>query len=314
MEAQIDNFSDAIDTLLLENRIDEAIDAFEMEDDNFQRVQCENNALEDLLMLYNSALSEKKDMLVLHLTLSAENPRISAAELQKALVRLCRLDNSNLAIQLLLKYYHSRIAMGVQQLQRSKMFLHGLYIKELAKFVFSMISQAARGIVMLYGEPSPYVAELIHWAREETKVFVASLNTYFKSVSEISDILFTAVEALLFAISNCSLLETQRLMLKPCLIKHIRPCMEEVLQIRVDHLKKVLGIFIASDTWVLGRYLISGIVNEWNSSMDFGQQPEYCLLTNSGRQFVTLLLVLQITFFFFGSTISRIKLSLENRI
>ncbi|XP_031276926.1 exocyst complex component EXO84B-like [Pistacia vera] len=290
LEAHIGDLSEAMGILLAENRIDEAMNILEMEDENFQRLQYDDNYDEsDVLLLYDSAISEKRDMLMLQLTLMAENPRISAPELQKTLVQVCRLGDSHLATQLLLKYYHSRIATGIHNLQGSKSYLHGVYIRELAKFVFSMISQAARSFAMLYGETSPYASELIQWACEETEVFVAYFNKYVKPISEMSGGLSTAVEAVQFAMSICTLLESHRLVLRPCLIKEIRPCMEEVVQIHIDHFKKVIVIFTATDAWVLGRYIVSRILNEEGSSVVVGQQPEYCLLTNSGRKFITLL-------------------------
>ena len=90
-------------------------------------------------------------MLTHQLTLVAENPRIAAPELQMALDGLCRLGDSHLATQLLLEYYHLRIATGVHDLWCSKTYLYGIYIRELAKFVFSMISQASRSFIMLHG-------------------------------------------------------------------------------------------------------------------------------------------------------------------
>ncbi|XWS36470.1 hypothetical protein CRYUN_Cryun20dG0088200 [Craigia yunnanensis] len=288
LAVHIDNISETLDILMLENRVDEAIAILKMEDENLQRMQFEDNSPVDLLLLYNSVISEKKAMLTLQLTLSAENPRISAAELQKVLVGIRRLGDSHLATQLLLKYYHSRLATGIRNLQCSQSFLDGLYVKELAKFVFSMISQAARSFMMLYGETSPHASELIQWVREETKSLVASFDKYVKSSSDITGGLSAAVEAMQFAMSYCSLLKSQRLFLRPYLTKHIRPCMEEVLQIHINHFKKVISMFTATDDWVLGRYLISGILSEGNF-MVVGQQPEYCMLTNSGHKFVTLL-------------------------
>lgn len=291
LDLHINDVSETLDFLLLENKIDEALAIIELEDENFQWLQFERNAPSDVLMLYNSAIRQRKAMLTQQLTLVAENPRITASELQKALVGLCRLGDTHLATQLLLEYYHVRIATEVQNLQCSKSYLYGIYIRELAKFVFSMISQATRSFVMLHGEASPYASELIHWACEETQVFVVCFNKYVKSISEISGGLATVVEAVQYAMLFCSLLENQTLVLRPYLIKHIRPCVEEVLQIHIEHYKKVFGIFTATDSWVLGRYLVSGIVNEGCSSMVVGQQPEYCLLTSGGRKFVTLLQV-----------------------
>ncbi|MBA0741635.1 hypothetical protein Gogos_014770 [Gossypium gossypioides] len=288
LAVHINSISETLDILMIENRMDEAIAIIQRADENLQRMQFEDNSPVDLLLLYNSAIAEKKAMLTLQLTLSAENTRISAAELQKVLVGICKLGDSHLAIQLLLKYYHSRLATGRHHLQSSQSFLDGLYVKNLAKFVFSMISQAARSFMMLYGETSPQASELLQWAREETKLFVASFNKYVRSSSDVTEGLSKAVEAMHFAMSYCSLLKSQRLFLKPYLIKHIRSCMEEVLLIHIDHFKKVISMFTATDDWVLGRYLISGILSEGNY-MVAGQRPEYCILTNSGRKFITLL-------------------------
>ncbi|KAK9040985.1 hypothetical protein V6N11_016117 [Hibiscus sabdariffa] len=288
LAVHIDNISETLDVLMLENRVDEAIAILQREEENLQRMQFEDNSPEDLLLLYNSAISEKKAMLTLQLTLSAENPRISSAELQKVLIGICRLGDTHLATQLLLKYYHSRLATGRHNLQCSESFLDGLYIKRLAKFVFSMISQAASSFMMLYGETSPRASELSQWAREETKLFIASFNKNIKSNSDVTEGLSKAVEAMQFAMSYCSLLKSQRLFLKPYLIKQIRSCMEEVLLMHIDHLKKVISMFTATDDWVLGRYLTSVILSEGNYVVA-GQHPEYCLLTNSGWKFVTLL-------------------------
>ncbi|TYG93967.1 hypothetical protein ES288_A11G152300v1 [Gossypium darwinii] len=288
LAVHINSISETLDILMIENRMDEAIAIIQRADDNLQRMQFEDNSPVDLLLLYNSAIAEKKAMLTLQLTLSAENTRISAAELQKVLVGICKLGDSHLATQLLLKYYRLRLATGRHHLQSSQSFLDGLYVKNLAKFVFSMISQAARSFMMLYGETSPQASELLQWAREETKLFVASFNKYVRSSSDVTEGLSKAVEAMQFAMSYCSLLKSQRLFLKPYLIKHIRSCMEEVLLIHIDHFKKVISMFTATDDWVLGRYLISGILSEGNY-MVAGQRPEYCILTNSGRKFITLL-------------------------
>lgn len=287
--AAIDNVSETLDILISENRIEEALTIIELEE-NLHEMQFEDSFPLEEVRLYHSEISEKKAMLTLYLTMVAENPRITAPELQKALVGLCRLGDSNLATQLLLKYYHSCIEAGMHKLQCSKTFLHGTYIRELAKLVFSMISQATKSFVMLYGETSPYAPELIQWVREETKVFVACFYQYLKSISEISGVLSTAVQAVQFSVSFCSLLESQRLLLLPYLIKQIRPCMEEVLHFHTDHFKKVIGIFTATDSWDLGKYLVSEMVNG-GCSVTLGQQPEYCHLTNSGWKFVTLLQV-----------------------
>ncbi|KAJ6319222.1 hypothetical protein OIU78_014780 [Salix suchowensis] len=137
----------------MEKRIDEAIAILEMEEENFKRLMVELGDIpSDALMLYKSAISDMKAMLTLESTLVAENSRISAPELQKAL--------------------------------NSKLFLHGVYIRELSRFVFSMISQAARSFMKLYGETSPFASEFIQWVYEEIEVVVVSCARYVISVSE----------------------------------------------------------------------------------------------------------------------------------
>lgn len=288
--SRIDNILENLDTLFSENRIEEALTIIELEEERFQDMQFEESYPLEELRFYHSEISERKAMLALQLTRVAENPRITSPELQKSLVGLCRLGDNNIATQLLLKYYHSRIATGIHNLQSSKSFLNGVYIRELAKLVFSLIAQAAKGFVILYGETCPYASALIQWALEETTVFFAYFDQYVKSILEISGGLSTAVEAVKVSVSFCSLLESQRLVLLPYLIKLIRPCMEKVLHFHMDHFKRVIGIFAVTDSWELSRYLLSEIMDE-RCSMVLEEQPEYCLLTNSGWKFVMLLQV-----------------------
>ncbi|KAL0435561.1 UNVERIFIED_CONTAM: hypothetical protein Sradi_0264000 [Sesamum radiatum] len=288
LETHTENVSDVLDTLLVEHRLDDALAVLEMEGEFVHGLLSGENVPTDQLMFYRSVVSEKRAMLADQLTLTAKHPRISAPELQKALIGLCRLGENDLAIQLMLQYYHSRIASGIYNLQSLKEFPDVLYIQELAKFVCSMISQAVRSFVVLHGETYPYPSELTQWASEEVEIFAACFKKYIESISEINGRLSTAVEAMQIAIPYCSLLETQRIFLQPSLVEHVRPCMEEVLRLHIDHLSEVISIFTSTDTWVLGRYYVSGILTGKSYSI-IDQQPECFFLTNSGRKFVTLL-------------------------
>ncbi|KAL0383646.1 UNVERIFIED_CONTAM: hypothetical protein Scaly_0651900 [Sesamum calycinum] len=279
---------DVSDRMCIEHRLDDALTVLEMESEFVQDLLSGENVPTDQLMSYKSAISEKRAMLANQLTLTAKHPRISAPELQKALIGLCRLGENDIAIQLMLRYYHSRIASGIYNLQSLKEFPDVLYIQELAKFVCSMISQAVRSFVVLNGETYPYPSVLPQWASEEVEIFAACFKKYIESISEINGRLSTAVDAMQIAIVYCSLLETQRIFLQPSLVEHVRPCMEEVLRLHIDHLSEVISIFTSTDTWVLGRYYVSGILTGRSYSI-IDQQPECFFLTNSGRKFVTLL-------------------------
>ncbi|KAL4393821.1 hypothetical protein HN51_021794 [Arachis hypogaea] len=287
-EAHINDVSDKLDLLMSENKVDEALELLESADAHYQGIQFEDYSDSDI-NLYNSVISEKMSMLKQRLIQIAENDRTVGPELQKALSGLCRLGETQLAIELLLKYYHSRIMDGTKDLQWSKSSSNEAYIRELARFVFSMISQAAKSFVMLCGESSPYASELMMWSCEETKSYVAWFDEYVKKISATNGSLSYAIKAVKFAVLYCSLLEDQSLVLQPYLVMLLCPCIEEVLNTHVNHFKKVVGIFSVSDSWGLEKYLVSGVLEGGSLNLDVEEQPEYCVLTTSGRKFLTLL-------------------------
>ncbi|KVI12349.1 hypothetical protein Ccrd_009231 [Cynara cardunculus var. scolymus] len=280
---------ETLDNLLFEHRLEEALEIFEIEDGDSPKVKFQEDISPDVWMCYKSDMAERRVMLADKLTLVADNARVTAAELQKSLVGLSRLGFDHLATRLLLKYYDTRITSGVNQLQSFATFPPEIYIHNIAKYVFSMMSQAARSFVVLHGETSPYDSELMKWACEETETFSACFNRNVASISQISSGLSMVVNSVHVAMSYCLMLESQKLVLQPCLIENILPCMEGILKAHFDHFKKVISIFTCSDIWVMGRYLVSGMLTKGSSSMAFEQHPEYCLLTNSGRKFVSLL-------------------------
>nr|XP_029146491.1 exocyst complex component EXO84C-like [Arachis hypogaea] len=271
-----------------ENKVDEALELLESADAHYQGIQFEDYSDSDI-NLYNSVISEKMSMLKQRLIQIAKNDRMAGPELQKVLSGLCRLGETQLAIELLLKYYHSRIMDGTKDLQWSKSSSNEAYIRELARFVFSIISQAAKSFVMLCGESSPYASELMMWSCEETKSFVAWFDEYVKKISATNGSLSYAIKAVKFAVLYCSLLEDQSLVLQPYLVMLLCPCIEEVLNTHVNHFKKVVGIFSVSDSWGLEKYLVSGVFGGGSLNLDVEEQPEYCVLTTSGRKFLTLL-------------------------
>ncbi|XP_027094518.1 exocyst complex component EXO84B isoform X2 [Coffea arabica] len=288
LEAHTEDISEILDILLSEHRLGDALSVLEMEGRAFQSMRSGESFSSKELMSYNSAISEKKAMLEDQFTRLARNPRVSAPELQKALLGLCRLGSSYLAIQLLLDYYDARIVRGTHDLNSSKAVQNGLYIQQAAKFIFSMISQAARSFVALHGEASSYTPELILWANEHTEALATCLAKYVESISEINGGLSIAAETAQFAIAYCSLLDNQNLDLRSCLTNRVRPSMEQVLRVNVHHYKRVISIFTSNDSWIIGRYLVSGILSKGSSVDVVDKKPEYCLLTNSGRKLVTL--------------------------
>ncbi|KAG9446880.1 hypothetical protein H6P81_013008 [Aristolochia fimbriata] len=280
---------DTLDVLLIEHRFDEALLIFQMEETNISMILEEEVSTPDALVDYDSALSEMRRRLVKQLLLEAEDPRISPSEFQEILLRLCRLGEHYRANNLLVQYYHRRLARSIRDLQCSKQFLHEMNISEHAKLLFSMISQAAKSYVMLYYAKSPYPDELLQWAQEETKMFAHRFASYVDSLSETTGGLLLAAEAVQNVIRISSLLDSQRVLLTPCLTKLIQPCVEKVLRIHVGNLKKVIRVIASVDNWTLGKFFVLGLQRCKDSPNALEEKPEYYLLTNSGRKLVTIM-------------------------
>ncbi|ESW16857.1 hypothetical protein PHAVU_007G190500 [Phaseolus vulgaris] len=290
LEALVSECLENLDIRMSEKKIDEALHFLESAEEHYQSLLLQDCSHSEMI-LYESVISERKSMLIQQLAQIAENKRTAGPELQSALAKLCRLGDSQLAIDLLFKHYHLRIVTGRDHLQWAKLSSSSeIYIRELARFVFSIISQAARSFVMLCGETSPYTSELMLWAYQETKSFIVCFDKYIKGTSAISGGLSSAIKAVKFAVIYCSLLENQKLVLQPYLVKHLSPCVEEILNTHIKHFRKVIAIFSASDPWILEKYLVSGVfVGAGSSTLAAGEQHDYCLLTTSGRKVLTLL-------------------------
>lgn len=238
LETHTEKVTEILDTLIFEHRLDDALALLQIESDFIENLQSTEYSSEQMIS-YNSTISEKRAMLSDQLTSVAKHPRISPAELHKALFGLCQLGGNHLATELLLQYYQSRIMSGIYDLQSSKEILDVSYIHKASKFACSMISQAVRSYIGLNGETYPYDAEFSQWASREMKVFAVCFNKYIESISDISGRLSIAVDGLKVAMSYCSLLESQRIFLQPALIEYVRPCIQEVLELHIDHLSKV---------------------------------------------------------------------------
>ncbi|XP_051141910.1 exocyst complex component EXO84A-like isoform X2 [Andrographis paniculata] len=287
LEKHTESVSEILDNLLREQRLDDAITLLDMEAEFVQTLQSGGSLSSDQLMSYNSTMLEKKSILSDRLVSMAKHPRISAPELQKVLIGLCQLGDNRLATQLMLRYYRIRTASLISDLSSSKELPHAHYIREVARFVCSTISQAATSFVALNGETRSYTSELTQWAFEEIDMVADCFGKHVNAVPEISGRLSAAVDATKIVTSYCSLLEAQRIFLQPHLIEQIYPCIEEVLQLHIDHLSRVVSIFTSSESWILGRYYVSGILTG-QSCVIVDQQPEFFFLTNSGRKFATL--------------------------
>ncbi|XP_075493683.1 exocyst complex component EXO84A-like [Primulina tabacum] len=287
LETHTEKVAEMLDTLLSEHRLQDALVLLKMEGEIFQNLFSGEKFSSNGIKFYHSVISEKRAILYDQYSSMAIHSRVSAPELQKALLGLSQLGETHLATRLLLQYYHSRIASRIYDVQSSKELTDVSYVQETARLVCSMISQCARCFVALNGENHAQDSELTQWADKEIKFFSSCFEKYVSSIPQINGRFVLALDTVQIAMSYCSLLEPQRLFLQPSLIEHVRPCIEEVLRSHINHLSKVVGIFTSSDTWVLHRYLVSGILTGRNQGI-IDELPEYISLSNSGRKFMTV--------------------------
>lgn len=249
---------DKLDVFISERRLNDALDLLEMMTTTLQKMQKEEDFMA-MITSYSCAMADRRTRLAEQFILLAKHARVALPELQKALTGLCRLDEHHQANVLLVKFFHLRLENHMRELLFQKTSLDHMYIYEVAKALFSVISQAATGFVLLHGETYPYTPEFLDWARKEIEEFSHLFDAYMKSILETNERFHLAVETLNCAFSLCSLLRSQRLFLLEDLINYMKPCMEEVLDKHLNHYRDVAIRLVESETWVLSKFLLSEI-------------------------------------------------------
>ncbi|CAD6265119.1 unnamed protein product [Miscanthus lutarioriparius] len=290
-----------LDVLLSEHRMDEALQLLELQGQALQTMQQQAAGADDAaeaIAFASSvrALSARKARVAGRLVSVAENPRTPRPELLRALSGLCRLGDAERANHLLFELHRASVARGVEELRASRGHHHnsggggGNYIKDLARVVFSSIVRTSRSFVALHGHPSPYTPRLVRWAREEMEDLSAAFSEYVRSMSSpatAAHSLALALEAAECAVSYFPLLRAVDVVASERdVVGLVVPCVRDAVAMYGRHLREVVRLLVASDAWVLGRFLMPpGVVQGAAGA----PQAEYCLLTTNGRKFVTLI-------------------------
>ncbi|TVU04467.1 hypothetical protein EJB05_47577, partial [Eragrostis curvula] len=262
-----------LDVLLSEHRMEQALELLELQGQRMQQIATSAEAI----ALSMAALSARKARVADRFASVADNPRTPRGELLESLSGLCKLGEAQRANHLLFKFYRPKTKFSSS-------------IKDLACMVFSSIVEASRSFIALHGHPSPHTPQLIRWAREEMEDFGVAFSEYVKEVVGQHVSVVPALEAAKCALSSCSLLRPLHIVSEQDLMDLIVPCLQELLTMHARHLKDVTRLFVASDSWELGRFPVSGILFRAGSPATAGlHNIDYCLLTTSGRKFVTLI-------------------------
>ncbi|XP_066323849.1 exocyst complex component EXO84B-like [Miscanthus floridulus] len=291
-----------LEVLLSEHRMDEALQLLELQGQALQTMQQQAAGADDdaeAIAFASSvrALSARKARVAARLVSVAENPRTPRPELLRALSGLCRLGDAERANHLLFELHRASVVRGVEDLRASQGHVHnsggaggGNYIKDLARVVFSSIVRTSRSFVALHGHPSPYTPRLVRWAREEMEDLSAAFSEYVRSMSSpatAAHSLALALEAAECAVSYSPLLRAVDVVASERdVVALVVPCVRDAVAMYGRHLREVVRLLVASDAWVLGRFLMPpGVVQAAAGA----PQAEYCLLTTNGRKFVTLI-------------------------
>lgn len=239
-------FLEKIDILLAEHRIEEALEAFDVEEKNFPELKASGDTLSKEASSYKSALMQRKSVLESQLVDLAEQPLVSNGELKKSLSALIRLDKGPLAHQLLLKVHQSRLQKRIDGLLPSYSVCPKTFPATLSKIVFSAVSLAIKESGLMFGDNPIYTNRVVQWAEWEVEFFVRLMKENSPSPETISALQAASI-CVQSSLNYCSILEAQGLKLSKLLLVLLRPYIEEVLELNFRRARRVLLDLAESD-------------------------------------------------------------------
>uniref|UniRef100_J3MVG1 Exocyst component Exo84 C-terminal domain-containing protein n=2 Tax=Oryza brachyantha TaxID=4533 RepID=J3MVG1_ORYBR len=267
-----------LDDLLLEKRMEQAVEILEQE---LQRMQ-ESDVVAAASRM--SAVLARKASVADRLASVAEHPRTPRPELLRALTGLCRLGEKRRANGLLLGFYRASVRRRVDESLRLKQPGNGKhsYLMHIVRTVLSTVVEASRSAALLQLQPS---AEMERWAREEMEDLGVAIREFIFMAAAPSSKLALTLEAARCALDYVPLLDRHQ---AEYLREVLAQCMEEALAMYAGHLREVIRL-LASDgaSMVLGRFLVSGVLR--TRKHPEMEELSCCLLTTSGRKVATLM-------------------------
>lgn len=283
-ETRLHALSDALDVLIAERRIDEALTAlFEGERLVANLSDKEHTTSSPLRLL----LSERRARLREQLVQVARQPSTRGRELCATIQALYRLGDGPCAHTLLLTAHSHKLQNNVQELRASGTTYGGAYTAALSQLIFSVISQAAKDSHSVFGEQAAYASELVLWASEETSNFASLVKRHVLLSAAAAGGLRAAAECVQVALGYCSLLEQQGLALCPTLMKFFRPTVEQALQANLRHIEESVSVLAAADNWVV--YHASGATRLGSRAHVSGALFTQSKLTSSAHRFQALI-------------------------
>lgn len=232
-------FLEKIDVLLAEHKVEEAIEALDVEERNSPDLKSSGDTSPTEASSYRSAFLKRKAMLEDQLVEITEQPLVGTLELKKALSGLIKLGKGPLAHQLLLKSYGSRLQKSIEAFLPACSSCPKTYSATLSKLVFSLISLTTKESGSIFGDDPAYTNRIVQWAEWEIESFVRLVKENAPPSESISALRAASI-CIQASLSHCSLLESQGLKLSKLLMVLLRPYIEEVLELNFRRARRVI--------------------------------------------------------------------------
>ncbi|KAL3616739.1 hypothetical protein CASFOL_039133 [Castilleja foliolosa] len=224
-------FLEHFDVLLAEHKIEEAIDAIDLEERNHTDQKDGS--------LFKSALSERKTILENQLIEISQQPSISILELKKVLSGLLKLGKGPLAHQIFLKSYGARLQRSIEDFLALCPCYPETYSATLSNLVFSTVSLATKESGLMFGDNPVYSNRIVQWSEWEIESLIRLVKENAPP-SETSSALRAASVCVQASLNHCSALEAQELKLTKLLLVLLQPYVEEVLELNFRRARKVV--------------------------------------------------------------------------
>ncbi|KAE9613658.1 hypothetical protein Lal_00016108 [Lupinus albus] len=238
-------FLENIDVLVSEHKFEQALEALDAEERNYDVLKGTRNISSDELSSYEFLL-ERKAVLEDQLAGIAEQPSVSYPELKKALNGLMKLGKGPRAHQLLLKFYGSHLQKRIKALLPSSSLCPETFPFTLSKIVFSVISLTAKESALVFGDNPVYSNRIVQWAEWEIEYVLRLVKENAPSSETVSAVRAASI-CIEASLNYCSILESQGLKMSKLLLVLLRTYVEEVLESNFRRARRVVLDMAESD-------------------------------------------------------------------
>ncbi|CAI0379533.1 unnamed protein product, partial [Linum tenue] len=278
-------FSNTLDVLLAERRMDEVMNALLKGEMLVEDASDTPETNPKFLVAMQASITEQRMRFADQLAETISQPSTRRSELRSAVQALKRLGDGPRAHTLLLQYHQKKLQSSMRNI-RSCNSSHGgggTYATVLSQFVFSTIARAASDCMSVFGDEPAYTSELVTWAVKQTEAFALLLKRHVLASSAATGGLRVAADCLQVCLGHCSLLEAQGLALSPVLLRIFRSSVEQAFHSNLKKIEHSTTALAVSDDWVLSFSPANGkSMSSSAASNSVGSQPK---LSSSANKF-----------------------------